>query len=134
MKKLKKKSYTYKNITFDYIIGVSAKNNWEILFDEIDFCDRQEWIWFHLDDLPSAHVVLCLKSEDTKLTCFKKNNDYKHFIKYGGILCKQNSKNSLISKNQKVNIICTQIKNLKKGIEIGSVIYKDSKKCKKFKV
>ena len=98
------------------------------------FIYRQEWIWFHLDNLPSAHVDMCLKSEDTKLTCFKKNNDYKHFIKYGGILCKQNSKNSIIDQNQKIDIIWTQIKNIKKGKEIGSVIFKDMSKCKKFKI
>ena len=130
MKKYKKITYTYKGYSFDYIIGNSARNNWEIIFDQVEDLDdieeRQEWIWFHLDGLPSAHVILCLTDEDTKITGdgkkMSKDKTLKHFIKYGGILCKKYSK----KENEKLKIIWTQVENLSKGKYPGEVLVKKS--------
>lgn len=101
--------------TFDIVIGTSAKENWEI----IDNASETD-IWFHLDDYSSSHVIL--KTNNYKLKEFNKQT----FI-YCAHLCKQHSK----YKNQKnIEIIYTQIKNIKKGDIIGSVIVNNSKKLK----
>ena len=58
-----------------YIIGISAKDNWDIIDNSDD------WLWFHLDDLPSPHVVI-----NTTLKDLKKHNNCLHLLKYAAIL------------------------------------------------
>ena len=71
-------------------------------------------MWFHLDEYPSAHVVL-------KQNSFELNLSYnKEIIIIASNYCKSYSKHE--KKIPKVKIVYTQIKNLKKGKNIGSVI------------
>lgn len=93
-------------------VGKDAYNNWSLI-DE----SKQNDIWFHVEDHPSAHVVISVppKSQISKQT-----------IIHAASLCKLNSK---LSNNNKVTIIYTQIKNISKGKAIGSIVLK--KKCKK---
>jgi predicted ribosome quality control (RQC) complex YloA/Tae2 family protein len=102
--------------TFDIVIGTSAEENWQI----IDGASNED-IWFHLDEYSSSHVIL--NTKNLKLKDFNKQT----FI-HCASLCKQHSK----YKNTKnIEIIYTQIKNIKKGNTIGSVeIIGSSKKLK----
>jgi len=91
-------------------IGQNAQENWDIIKES-----NQTDLWFHIDKLPSCHVVLSTKNKkfdkDDIRTCAK--------------LCKENSKY-----NGTVNIIYTQIKNISiDKSQVGSVHVKKS--CKK---
>lgn len=89
------------------LIGENAKDNWNI----IDISDGED-IWFHVDDYPSSHVVL--KMEE--------NNNINTLLKQLIIECGQISKSRSKAKDlKKVNIIYTEIKNIKKGKTPGSV-------------
>ena len=45
------KEVTFNNIKF--IVGNSAKENWEILEEAL-----QTDVWFHLDGFPSSYVIM----------------------------------------------------------------------------
>lgn len=101
--------HTIGNITYTIKVGTNAKENWTLIDNSY-----LEDLWFHLDDFASAHVVISKERE---------NNDelyYPNQIKeLAADYCKSNSKNG---KNLcKAKIVYTEIKNLKKGKEIGSV-------------
>ena len=91
------------------IIGQNAQENWNLInFD----CD---YIWLHLNSFPSCHVII------------KDNNPDQEVLEYAAQLCKDNTK----YRNLKNLKICyTKYNNLKKGIDIGSVIYKSKRKVK----
>lgn len=90
-------------------VGINDKENWTLIDNSYP-----EDLWFHLDDFSSAHVVI---SQDTNSQeeIFYPNQ----IIGLAANYCKSNSKNG---KNlHKVKIVYTEIKNLKKGKEVGSV-------------
>ena len=91
------------------IIGQNAQENWDLInFD----CD---YIWLHLNSFPSCHVII----ED--------NNPEQEVLEYAAQLCKENTK----YRNLKNLKICyTKCNNLKKGKDIGSVVYKSNRKVK----
>lgn len=101
--------HTIGDIEYTIQIGSNAKENWTLIDNSYP-----EDLWFHLDDFVSAHVVI---SQDT-------NNQEEIFyhnqiIGLAANYCKSNSKNG---KNlYKAKIVYTEIKNLKKGKEVGSV-------------
>lgn len=95
----------------EFIVGENASDNWNILD-----ISEQNWIWFHLDNYSSPYVVMKISLNKLK----KNKNNWKSFLNYGAILCKENSKYS----NKKVNVIWTIIKNLTKGKVIGEVFIK----------
>jgi len=94
------------NKEFEIHIGKSAEENWKLIDDS-----SENDIWFHLDDLPSSHVVL--KTNDIKIKEFNKAT----LIKCAS-LCKENSK---VSGQKNIPVIYTLIKNVKKADTIGSV-------------
>jgi predicted ribosome quality control (RQC) complex YloA/Tae2 family protein len=94
-----------------YIIGESAKDNWNMLK-----LSKQDYIWFHLDNNSSPYVILC----DTEKN-IKKLETPKKYLEEGAKLCKENSK---MRNAYKTKIIYTEIRNLTKGNNIGSVIVK----------
>jgi predicted ribosome quality control (RQC) complex YloA/Tae2 family protein len=111
------KTYIHTIMDVKYIIkvGTSAKENWELIDNSYP-----EDLWFHLDEFSSAHVVV---SQDTNSQeeIFYPNQ----IVLLASDYCKLNSANS---KNLcKVKIVYTEIKNLKKGKEIGSVFISKSK-------
>ena len=91
------------------IIGQNAQENWNLInFD----CD---YIWLHLNSFPSCHVII----ED--------NNPEPEVLEYAAQLCKENTK----YRNLKNLKICyTKCNNLKKGKDIGSVVYKSKRQVK----
>jgi len=87
-------------------IGENAKEN-----DELVAKSAQTDIWFHLDSLPSCHVVIASDS---------KNPVTKQMINHCAQLCKENTK----YRNQKVRVKYTEIKNVKRTTTPGTVTIK----------
>ena len=99
---------------FKIIIGQNAKENWEIIDNS-----NNDWYWFHLTSFPSCHVILC--SNDITQKNMLLSAEY----------CKKNSKYKNYS-NLKVSYC--QVKNIKKGDDIGSVHFISNRKVKQIKV
>ena len=93
---------------FEFQIGENANDNWDILKKS-----KQNWIWFHLDNLPSPYIILA-----EPIKTLKKNSKFKEVINHGCLLCKENSKYS----NQKVKVIWTTCKNVSFGNTPGEAI------------
>ena len=106
------KTFTHQIADTEYTIrvGNNAKENWDLITDS-----EPDDMWFHLDEYPSAHVVM------------KQNNNIinekyypNQIIFIASTYCKTYSKHG---KNlSRAKIVYTQIKNLKKCKEVGSVI------------
>lgn len=108
------KTYTLGTIIFK--VGQNAQENWDLVrecLNEKEITNSKEFLWFHLDEFPSAHVVI--ENEEPS---------YEE-INYACELVIQHSKHSKFSKK----IIYTKIKNLKLGSEIGSVIFRKFDEC-----
>lgn len=91
------------------IIGNNSTENWEII-DK--YKNDNNAIWFHLNKKPSCHVIF---------TPNKKFN--KKHIKDVSQLCKQYSKFKNV---RRIGVCYTELCNIKKDIEIGTVIVKKS--------
>ena len=103
----------YKNVIYTILIGSNAQDNWNIIS-----ASSIEDIWFHLNDYPSSHIIL--KNPDN----LKINKIPTSIIKRCSILCKEHSKYNNV---KNISVIYTQIKNLSKGLAIGSVISHNTK-------
>tara|TARA_B110000858_G_C17769567_1_gene458861 strand:+ start:1418 stop:1738 length:321 start_codon:yes stop_codon:yes gene_type:complete len=89
------------------IIGQSSQENWNIINFKCDY------IWLHLNSLPSCHVII------------QDNNPDEDTMEYAAELCKENTKFSHL---KRVKVCYTKCNNLKKGPNVGSVIYKNKSK------
>ena len=95
------------------IIGQNAEENWNIINFGCDF------IWLHLNSFPSCHVIIQDESPDNET------------LQAAAELCKENTK----YRNLKNLKVCyTKCSNLKKGSDIGSVIYKSKRQVKTISV
>ncbi len=103
-------------------VGQNAQENWDLIRECLEvkkignskeLGNSKEFLWFHLDEFPSAHVVICIEEP---------NNEE---INYACELVIQHSKYSKFSKK----IIYTKIKNLKLGPDVGSVIFRKFDEC-----
>lgn len=109
------KTFTHKigdigDVEYTIKIGSNAKENWDLIDNSYP-----EDLWFHLDEYPSAHVVISQKTNNLD-NIFYPNQ----IISLGSSYCKSYSK---YGKNlYKAKIVYTQIKNLKKGKKVGEVI------------
>ena len=120
MANISNSKYIEKNIFFNnlnqeikFYIGKNQDGNSEI----IDLCKESD-LWFHLDGLPSCHVIANIPDNiDTKLL--------RTIIKNGAILCKQHSKYSSV---KNVSISYTYLKNISKTNIPGTVIITNEKK------
>lgn len=90
-------------------IGSNAKENWELVDS-----DETYW-WFHLNSYPSCHVVI---------ECSDPSEEH---IILAAQLCKENTKYRNL---RNLKICYTTCGNLKKGTDVGSVIYKSKRKVK----
>jgi predicted ribosome quality control (RQC) complex YloA/Tae2 family protein len=103
--------------TYTHKIGTNSKENWEII-DNADSFD----LWFHINAFPSGHVIV---KEQLKNNIISEEPIYPNqIITLAANYCKMQSK--LKDKN-KLKIVYTHVKNLKKGKEIGSVIVSNEK-------
>jgi len=92
--------------TENYIIKCGQNQNEnDLLLNE----SNKDSLWFHLDKMPSPHVVMSKLDENYKFI----KNDYL----IAAQLCKENSK----AKNFKTYIIMTNISKLKKTEQKGKV-------------
>ena len=101
--------HTIGDIKYTIKIGTNAKENWSLIDNSYS-----EDLWFHLDDLPSTHVIISQDANNNGDTFYPNQ-----IIALGADYCKSYSKNG--KKLHKVKIVYTEIKNLKKGKEVGSV-------------
>lgn len=88
-------------------IGQNSADN-DILVAEAEQTD----LWFHLNNLPSCHVVL---------KCDKNHPVDKRMINYSASLVKENTKFKSLNK---VTVIYTEIRNIKRTSQPGKVIVK----------
>ena len=88
-------------------VGENATENWKLINTNPNF------IWLHLDSFPSCHVII--ESEKPP----------KNVIPAGAIQCKYNTKYKHIPN---IRVCATTCGNLKKGKEVGSVIFKSKHK------
>lgn len=96
--------YTFNKTKF--IVGRNARENWKI----ISQADKN-YYWLHLNDIPSAHIIIEIDVEPTE-----------EEINYALELCKSHTFKNKESKN--VSYIYTQVKNLKLGSKVGEVYIK----------
>jgi len=88
---------------FTICIGKSAKENWKLIDDSMP-----NDIWFHLDDVPSSHVIL--KTSNHNIKDFNKQT-----LIHCAKLCKENSKYNDI---KNIPVIYTLIENVQKADNI----------------
>ena len=96
---------------FTFKVGQTAKENWDI----IKAASHKD-LWFHLDNHSSPHVILHSINND---------NPPKHIIRRAAEKCKEKSK---LKNNDKVTVIYTQVKNVKRGTKVGDVFTKKTLK------
>lgn len=90
-------------------IGSNAKENWQLVDSDESFT------WLHLNSYPSCHVVI------------ETDEPTQEEIIFAAQLCKENTKYRNL---RNLKICYTTCGNLKKGTDIGSVIYKSKRKVK----
>jgi predicted ribosome quality control (RQC) complex YloA/Tae2 family protein len=91
-------------------VGKNAKDNFRL----ID-ASEAEWLWFHVDDSPSAHVVLCALDVTPDL------------IRQAAATCAMHSK---CRTQKKVKIVYCPISNIRKEKTIGMVSFADPRECR----
>lgn len=118
---MKKITHIIGDQTFDIFIGKNAAENWKLI-DDADTFD----LWFHLDDKPSCHVILKQNINNSNIINNTNNTlDYPNQIIYiAAEQCKLNSKYKHL---QKLKITYTEISNISKGKEVGSVFVNNAK-------
>ena len=97
--------FVFQSINYIIMIGENSRDNWNI----IDI-SNPHWIWFHVANSSSSHVVLKI-DENIKIP--------KQVIKRCACLCKSHSSSKAL---QNIVIHYTQIKNIKKTDIVGQVI------------
>jgi predicted ribosome quality control (RQC) complex YloA/Tae2 family protein len=100
--------------SLDYSIGTNAKENIEI----VDQASPND-LWFHVDGLPSEHVVLSIPEG---LSIDRKQR--LKIAKQGAVLCKQHSK---YASHKNLAIVYTEIQYVTKTDVMGQVKITQSK-------
>lgn len=90
-------------------IGSNARENWQLVDSD------ESYTWLHLNSYPSCHVVI----ESYQPTQSE--------IIFAAQLCKENTKYRNL---RNLKICYTTCGNLRKGIDVGSVVYKSKRKVK----
>ncbi len=109
---MKKFTETIGDQIFDIYVGTNAKENWKLI-DESDPFD----LWFHVDEYPSGHVIIKEQIKGKQELEFPSYPN--QIISIAANYCKTQSKYSTYTK---LKIVYTEIANLKKGKEVGSVL------------
>ena len=102
---MKTELFEHESIIYTILVGKNKEDNFKIIDDSLD-----TYIWFHIKDEPSCHVIL--KNTDNLRSIPKQ------VIKHCAYLCKINSK----SKTQKICfVIYTPLYNVIKTEIVGKV-------------
>lgn len=121
---VKEEKYVGTNCEIKIRVGESAQENWDIINDAKHIKGGGNWVWIHLDKMPSPHVIVQANPNDKK-----QKVDAIKAIHYGAELCKNNSKSKNIPK---VTIVWTLVKDIKKGNKPGEAILPSNSKCNYF--
>ena len=98
------------NETITYTIGTNAQEN----FDIIDTSEETD-LWFHVDNLPSCHVVASIPNAEKY-----NHKEIAYIAKQGACICKQYSK---YASQKKLPIIYSKIIDITKSqTQVGTVI------------
>lgn len=97
--------------TYEIYIGENRYDNWDI----IDNSENTD-LWFHIENLPSCHVIL---------KCNEKFKPSKKAIKRCAYLCKINTNSA--KSLPKCNVIYTPISHIQKTNIVGEVYASDCK-------
>lgn len=98
-----------------YYVGENAKDNWDIIHKAKN--ENADWVWFHLSNLPSAHVIICKTLES-----MKKDKDWKYNKFHAAQLIVDHSKFKNVPK---LKVMCAKVKDVSTKTEKeGSVIVK----------
>jgi predicted ribosome quality control (RQC) complex YloA/Tae2 family protein len=108
---VKNENFEYNDQIFQINIGQTAEENWKL----IDNANQND-LWFHIKNNPSCHVIINTNGL---------NKVDRRVIVKGACVCKENS--SKFKSLKKIEIIYTQIKNIKKTNKVGSVITSNTK-------
>lgn len=100
--------YEHDEIEYSIKVGENAQDNWDIIASS-----KQNDLWFHISKFPSCHVVLEVSG---------KKSPHRSAINRCAIICKERSKTP-----NKVDVIYTEIKNVKKADKVGSVYTKKTR-------
>lgn len=93
-----------------YWIGENAQDNWDIISKA-----NQNDIWFHVAGSSSSHIILRMPNKVSLKDISKQT------LIHCSSVCKQHSKSK---NNNKVKIVFTEIKNVKKADKPGAVYTK----------
>jgi predicted ribosome quality control (RQC) complex YloA/Tae2 family protein len=96
--------FKYDGVEYEMLIGEDRFDNWLLLDDSV-----ASDVWFHIEGLPSAHVIL--KSSGGRV--------HRKVIKRAAYLCKINSNARRLSR---CVVIYTPVSNVIKGSVPGSVV------------
>ncbi len=116
------KKYTHQigSQIFDIYVGTNSKENWDLI-DNSDPID----LWFHVDDFPSGHVVIKEIFDTSQTNPISNEPEYPNqIISLAANYCKSQSK---CKDRTKLKIVYTEISNLRKGKNIGSVYVSNPK-------
>ena len=94
------------NTKIQYKIGTNAEENFKLI-DE----SKEDDLWFHVHNHPSCHVV-------ANITQKYPRDELIYIIKQGACICKKNSK---FASTDKLTIIYSKIKDIKKTDIVGTV-------------
>jgi predicted ribosome quality control (RQC) complex YloA/Tae2 family protein len=98
------------NETITYTVGTNAQDN----FDIIDAANGSD-LWFHVDNLPSCHVVASIPNTEKY-----NHKEIAYIAKQGACICKQYSK---YASQKKLPIIYSKISDITKSTtQVGTVI------------
>jgi len=103
------------NHEITFYIGKNSADNFAVL----DAADEND-MWFHLQDVPSCHVVASLKDHD-----MANKKELHKIIVAGACLCKKNT--AKYASTSYVEVIYTKVKNVVKTEVIGSVLTTNTK-------
>ena len=96
------------NLEVEFLIGQNKEDNFKI----IDSSEPED-IWFHASNISSCHIIAKMP-----LGKFDKKQ-LRYILKQGALLCKQYT--NKVAKEKFVEIIYTNVKNVKKTEIIGTV-------------
>ena len=112
---MKTETFVFENTEYTIYIGQNKNENWEL----IDAAEKTD-IWFHIDGVPSCHVIL-VNSNVVKL-----RDVPRQVIKRCAYLCKINS-SALVKSMPKCVVIYTPISEVVKTAIVGQVSIKSCK-------
>ena len=98
------------NLEVEFLIGQNKEDNFKI----IDSSEPED-IWFHASNISSCHIIASITKTNVKLD----KKQLRYILKQGALLCKQYT--NKVAKEKFVEIVYTNVKNVKKTEVIGTV-------------